>query len=351
MESSHDSVSQYAPSPLRRLEITPGRVLKVSAVFDTYWRFAAQRQDVFMLRVAGEASPWTADRVLASHRFTNVYRAADRVTQYLIRHVLYDGLQTAEEVVFRALLFKFFNRIETWESLARQIDHPSWKTYDFGRYSQVLDAMLARGERLYSAAYIISSPSFGSVRKHQNHLRLLEHILRDGAPRRIARARSLREVFELLRSYPSLGDFLAFQFCIDLNYSAVVNFSEMDFVVAGPGAKDGIQKCFADTAGFNESDLIRIVTERADEEFRRLGLAFKTLWGRPLQLVDCQNVFCEVGKYARVLHPDVKGESGRTRIKQRFVPAARPLARSSPCRTRGKSASPWRKVSVPGEYM
>jgi hypothetical protein len=27
------------------------------------------------------------------------------------------------------------------------------------------------------------------------------------------------------------------------------------------------------------------------------------------------------------------------------------LNRSSPCRTRGKSASPWRKVSVPGEYM
>jgi hypothetical protein len=44
-----------------------------------------------------------------------------------------------------------------------------------------------------------------------------------------------------------------------------------------------------------------------------------------LQLVDCQNLFCEVDKYARVAHPQVSGLSGRTRIKQRFRPAPEPL--------------------------
>jgi hypothetical protein len=46
------------------------------------------------------------------------------------------------------------------------------------------------------------------------------------------------------------------------------------------------------------------------------------LRGRPLQLIDCQNLFCEVDKYARVAHPDIAGHSGRTRIKQRFAPVA-----------------------------
>ena len=27
---------------------------------------------------------------------------------------------------------------------------------------------------------------------------------------------------------------------------------------------------------------------------------FRDLWGRPLQLIGCQNLFCEVDKYARV---------------------------------------------------
>jgi hypothetical protein len=325
MTIDHTRGSVQPGNGLDVLEITPGRVLKTTPVFDTYWRFAAQRQDLFMRRVEGQPPPWTADLVLASHRFTNVYRASDRVTQYLIRHVLYDGAQDAEEIVFRTLLFKFFNRIQTWEMLSREMGPPSWKSYDFDRYASVFDSMLERGERLYSAAYIVPSPPFGSARKHRNHLRLLEHIMRDGAPYRIERARSLREVFQLLHCYPSIGNFLAFQFCIDLNYSSLNDFSEMDFVVPGPGARDGIRKCFVDAAGLTDSEIIRVVTECADQQFRRLGLTFATLWGRPLHLVDCQNLFCEVGKYARVLHPDVKGDSGRTRIKQKFVPNARPL--------------------------
>lgn len=309
----------------RLISTIRGGVLRATPVFDTYWRFAAKRQALFMRRVSGAPPPWTTDDVLASHRFTNAYRAADRVSQYLIRHVIYEGPREAEETLFRALLFKFFNRVEPWEELTTRLGAPSWKTFDFERYARVLDSMLARGERVYSGAYIMPSPAFGSARKHRNHLRLLEHMMRDGAARRIGRAKSLKEVFEALRSYPSLGDFLAFQFAIDLNYSELIDFSEMEFVVAGPGARDGITKCFTDTAGLNEAELIRVVTERAGEEFARLGLEFETLWGRNLQLIDCQNLFCEVSKYARVVHPDVKGESGRTRIKQNFTPRWSPV--------------------------
>lgn len=304
----------------REVYVAPGRTLKATRVFDTYWRFAALRQDLFMRRVAGTPPPWTDDHVLSTHRFTNAYRAADRVSQFLIRNVLYLGAQTCSEIFFRTLLFKVFNRIETWDELEAHLGQPSWKTFDFERYARVLDAMIARGDKVYSGAYIMPSPSFGNPRKHRNHLCLLQHMMRSGAPLQIARAKSLREVFELLRAYPSLGDFLAFQFAIDLNYSDRLNFSEMDFVIAGPGAKDGIRKCFSDTAGLDDAEVIRVITERTGEEFGRLGLNFRSLWGRPLQLVDCQNLFCEVDKYARVVHPDIRARSGRTRIKQRFIP-------------------------------
>lgn len=278
-----------------------------------------------MRRVTGAPRPWTDDPILVAHRFTNAYRAADRVSQYLIRNVLYDGEQQPEEIFFRTLLFKFFNRIETWEALVEKLGMPTWRGFDFERTARVMDSVLAGRESLYSAAYIMPSPGFGSPRKHRNHLRLLEHMMRDGAPRRVATTKSLQQVFEILKGYPSLGGFLAFQFTIDLNYSRLIEFSEMDFVVAGPGARDGIRKCFVDTAGLNDADVIRAVAERADVEFRRLGLTFPELWGRPLQLIDCQNLFCEVDKYARVAHPEAKGESGRTRIKQKFTARVDPL--------------------------
>lgn len=312
-------------SHAREISVCAGRSLKTTPVYDTYWRFAAKRQNLFMRRVAGAPPPWSDDPVIAAHRFTNAYRAADRVSQYLIHQVIYGGAQAVEEVFFRTLLFKLFNRIETSEQLTSKLGELTWRGFDFERYAHVLDAMIGRGEPVYSGAYIMPPPCFGSERKHRNHLRLLDHMMRDGAPRRIARARSLQEVFEILRSYPSLGNFLAFQFTIDLNYSEIIAFSEMDFVVAGPGARDGIRKCFSDTAGLSDADIIRIVAERASAEFERLELTFQTLWGRPLQLIDCQNLFCEVDKYSRVVHPEFQGESGRTRIKQRFTARPEPL--------------------------
>lgn len=302
-----------------------GRSLVATPIFDTYWQFAVKRQELFMQRAMGEPPPWTDDAVLSAYRFTNPYRAADRVSQYLIRKVIYRGKQDRKELFFRILLFKLFNRVETWERLVAKHGTPTWKTFNAVRYSETLDEMMARGERVYSAAYIMPSPAFGNSRKHKNHLHLIEHMMRDGAPRRVARAKSLSDVFDVLQSYPSFGAFLAFQFAIDLNYSEMIDFSEMAFVVAGPGAKGGIRKCFVDTAGFSDADVIRIVAERANDDIERLGLAFRTLWGRALQLIDCQNLFCEVDKYSRVVHPEVIDKAGRTRIKQKFTPNLTPL--------------------------
>ncbi len=129
---------------------------------------------------------------------------------------------------------------------------------------------------------------------------------------KLGRAKSLDQVFLSLKELPSFGDFLAFQLAIDLNYSTLLDFPEDSFVVAGPGARDGIAKCFENAQEFATEDIINFMHERQDREFERLGLSFQSLWGRKLQPIDCQNLFCEISKYARVAHPEVTGVSGRT---------------------------------------
>ncbi len=296
-------------------------------MYDTYWKFAAERQEVFFRKLDGCPPPWTDDPVIARHKFTNAYRATDRVSQYLIRHVIYEGDQSVPEVFFRTILFKLFNKIETWELLTSSVDKVAWEGYSFDQFDTVLASALASKTRIYSAAYIMPSGSsaFRYRQKHRNHLKLLELMMEDEAPYRVADAATMREAFEILRSYPMIGDFLAYQFVTDLNYSEICHFSEMEFVVPGPGARDGIHKCFSYLGGLSEPDVIRLVTERQGYEFERLGLQFRSLWGRPLQLIDCQNLFCEVSKYARVKHPDVKGVSERRRIKQVYRPSDQPL--------------------------
>lgn len=293
-------------------------MLEPTAVFKSYWRFAAERHRVYLNRLAGRPRPWTEDSIIADHRFTNAYRAADRVSQYLIRNVIYNGSQDIDEVVFRVLLFKFFNKIETWEMLISELGTPTWRDYDFAAYELPLKRARGSGTALYSAAYVVPPPNLGESTKYANHLRLIESMMGAGLADHVARAQRYSDVYEALVGYPSVGRFIGFQLAVDINYSGATSFSEMDFVVAGPGARDGIRKCFGPPSAGIEEDIIRYVADRQGDYFEAFGLHFDGLFGRPLQLVDCQNLFCEVDKYARVAHPEVAGLSGRQRIKQRY---------------------------------
>jgi hypothetical protein len=295
--------------------------VKATAAFDTFWYFACARQDIFFRRLAGAREPWSSDPILTEYKFTNVYRASDRVSQFLIQNVIREGDARPEELFFRIILFKLFNRIGTWQILLDELGAISWSEYSFERYDRALCQALERNLRIYSAAYIM--PTGGKAdRKHRHHLRLLEDMMKDNVAQKMQACREMQDAFELLRSYPSIGDFLAYQFVTDLNYSDLLNFSEMEFVKAGPGSKNGIRKCFSELGPYSHEDLIRWMVDAQQVQFERLGMTFRNLWGRDLQLIDCQNLFCEVDKYSRVAHPEIVSVSGRTRIKQRFQPTS-----------------------------
>ncbi len=322
--NSASAATMLAPITLHHL--APA---KISEVYESYWRFAAERQNIFFRRMSGESRPWTDDTVLTTYKFTNAYRASDRVSQYLIRHVIYraDLPSAPHEIFFRILLFKLFNKIETWELLERSFGQITFEDYRFAHYDEALKRAMRDGCRIYSAAYIMppGSRAFGKSAKHQNNLLLLERMMEDRLPAKLTQTPTMQEGFEKLLAYPTIGDFLAYQFITDINYSEITDFSEMDFVVPGPGARDGLRKCFVDSGGLNEPELIRFMADLQEQEFERLGLDFQSLWGRRLQLIDCQNLFCEVDKYARVAHPQIAGRTGRSRIKQKFEPNQTPI--------------------------
>lgn len=292
-----------------------------SKLYPILWRFAAERQGIYLRRVSGDASPWTADPVLSAFRFTNAYRAADRVSQYLIRLAYTDGEASDDTLFLRTILFKIFNRIDTWEEIVKKLGAPVAGRFDYAECDALLAARRRAGVPIYSAAYIMPSGGRSGGPKHRMHLRLIRDMITDRLPARLGRTRSLEEAYFLLLARPTLGPFLAFQYAIDLNYTALMSHPEHGFVVAGPGALDGLAKCFESLGEFTPANAIVWLADRQDEEFERYGLSFSGLWGRPLQPIDVQNLLCEVSKYTRATHPAIKGRSGRVRIKQRFAAA------------------------------
>ena len=266
----------------------------------------------------------TNDPILQTYKFTNVYRACDRVSQYLIKNVIYKDIEhySPEDVLLRILLFKVFNKIETWEYLNRENDLTT-RTFDV----KMLTAALTRRQQthpIFSNAYMMAGSHAnyrGLPSKHQVWLQMIEdRFIKDQGLRTVLNAKSMVEVYSQLREYPLIGDFLAYQYTIDFNYSPFLNFDEDSFVKAGVGAVRGINKCFK-SYGDTYEDAIRYTQDHFDELQERYGFtAFRPLPGREPKLIDIQNCFCETDKYLRAKMPELK--VGNIRIKQHYKPSS-----------------------------
>ena len=80
---------------------TKNNILQKTKVYDTYWKFACERQNIFFRKLEGKKENLTHDNILKKYKFTNVYRANDRVSQYLIRNIIYQKGFTEEDIIFR----------------------------------------------------------------------------------------------------------------------------------------------------------------------------------------------------------------------------------------------------------
>ena len=287
-----------------------------------YFYFIQERMNVFWSKCSHKAH-LTDDPILQEYKFTNVYRACDRVSQYLIKNVIYRDLDkyTPEDVLLRILVFKVFNRIETWEYLNKQIDIRT-NSFDVER----LTKLLTRRQKeypIFSNAYMMAGNHvrYASINtKHQVWLQMIEdEFIQKRGLEKILNAKSMAEVYNQLRDYPLIGDFLAYQYTIDFNYSPYLNFDEDSFVKAGVGAVRGIKKCFF-SYGNSFEDAIYYIHDHFEELQERYGYTdFCPLPGRKPKLIDLQNCFCETDKYLRAKMPELK--VGNVRIKQHYKPS------------------------------
>ena len=119
---------------------------------------------------------------------------------------------------FRILLFKLFNKIETWQILERSFGPITFEDFCFSSYDERLERARRDGQTIYSAAYIMppGKTTFGYKSKHRNHLLLLEQMMADRLPQQLEESDTMKDGFEKLRPYPTIGDFLAYQFITDV---------------------------------------------------------------------------------------------------------------------------------------
>ncbi|MFA7676157.1 MAG: nucleotide kinase domain-containing protein [Candidatus Shapirobacteria bacterium] len=284
-------------------------------IFDTYWKFAAERQEIFFKKLRGESTPYSTDEIFNNYKFCNAYRASDRVSQFLIKEVIYKKIFNKLDTLFRIFLFRLINKNESWKNLEKKVGEISLNNFSFKKYEKAIKEIIQENGVFYGNAFILcANKAYGYDQKYKNHLSLLEEVfIKSNKGLDLIKSKSLKELFEKLLKIPLIGKFMAYQIAIDFNYSEVFNFSENDFVCAGPGAIRGINKCFKDIGNRSYEEIIFWMVKNQDKEFKRLKINFKNLFGRKLKAIDCQNLFCETDKYCRVKFPKLK--SNRSKIK------------------------------------
>ena len=283
-----------------------------------FFYFIQERMEIFWNKIEGR-NTLTSDPILRKYKFTNVYRACDRVSQYLISEVIYKNIEkyTPQDVLLRILVFKVFNKIATWEYLLQTYGEITTRNFDVKQISTLLSARQANVP-IFNNAYMMtgSHTKYDYLSsKHEKWLTMVrDEFLGNQIVNEVLEASSLEDVYSALHKCSFLGGFLAYQYAIDFNYSPYVDFSENSFVKAGIGAIRGIKKCFH-CYGNEYEDAIYYVLDHFEELQAKYGFTdFRPLPGRKPTLLDLQNCFCETDKYLRQAMPELMVDNKR--IKQ-----------------------------------
>lgn len=295
-----------------------------------YW--CCERMNIFWKRYNGEQQPWTDDEILQQYKFTNVYRVLDRSSQYMLRNVIYNGKQySPEDMFFRILLYKHFNLPDTWDALIKEFCDVTYNT-GWENIARFLDDRIGRGITIYSNAFMLTGwfytlPRYACIRgqsKHRGYFEVFrQRIFDNGRIDVFLRATRFEELFNLFKELEPFSDFMAQQYCLDLNYSSLYHFTENDFVAVGPGAKRGIQFAFKGDHKDDGEAVVRWTQEHFDELMVRFcqdsGMVWNPLPWEPVPtLTNIQNCFCELSKYAKAMGVSFNGRL-RGRVKNVYT--------------------------------
>lgn len=323
-------------------------------------------------------APWTENEILRQVKFCNVRREHDRQSQHLIRNIVENNNLSLADKMFNCLLFRMFNMWDPIQHvLEGPVSINDFRNINLDRTRERFADFDKKGGVTFTNAFntgglkqCLAFPELAVTGKPASPSKMKVKVYRRGIgvvdvlPYKVAKqmvedhpgeysiegwephmgmrvVRFLKSFVthnphffhtllgfnsplsvyeELLNKVEGLGPFLAYQVWVDFTYNPDYPFSENHFTIAGPGCRAGIDLLFLDKDGMTHEECIFWLRDNQDDVYRQYGYDRNAFWSaeepydRCMNVMQLENMFCELSKYTRCVEAVMRGEKPRGKV-------------------------------------
>ena len=268
-----------------------------------YWQ--TERENIRLQKeVSKLPPPWTKDSILQEYKFCQVFREDDRTTRWFREHIR-EPMKNSPDVLMATVIFRWFNWIPTGRTL---IEHDL--LLNWNRKKAIEE--ITKQPKWVTGAYIIKTPN--GMDKVTGVAECISHMWQDREylAKKILETKSLEDTWSLLRDYPYMGPFMAYEVVTDLRHTYLLEDAEdvLTWGNAGPGAMRGLNRLTGRELGYSKRSHDWVGEMRELYKVVQTKLPVYILQRNDLryEMREIEGGLCEFDKYSRI----VKGE-GRTR--------------------------------------
>lgn len=272
--------------------------------------FMKARHHIYLARKDGKAWPWTPDPILQQYRFCNIYRELDTVTAWIDNNIrrpfadhphLWFMLAIARRINLPATLEEIIADKRAWPHQSGHL------AYDPDRLMKLLDARTARGEQVYTGAYMITAETGAEhTGKTKSRTTAYSNLLPLWQSRLEIEPRlhdTLESAFKaILGKGFAWGPFMTYEVVTDLRHTRYLQDAiDVDsWANAGPGAIRGLNRLW------DRPLKQQVKPDQTCAEMRQLLAMVRKQWNKPsylwprLEMREIEHSLCEFDKYERV---------------------------------------------------
>jgi len=259
-----------------------------------YW--ITERESIRQKKEAGEPKPWTDDPILQQFKFCNVFREDDKVTKWIAKHWR-EPHRGDPTLGFAMCVARWFN----WPDTLQEIGYPD--PWNPKRVLKIIQGRAARGEKIWSAAYFITTHKKPVPKPLFVVYHTLDKAWKSSKDRIVPKkGQKLVEYANVITSLEEFGGFMAGQIVADLKFVEPLKSASdwWTWAMSGPGSRRGLNRLL----GMPVKSHIQWKEPLWLEHVQKLRLELNKRFegqGLVFSAQDTQSCLCELDKYDRTL--------------------------------------------------